>query len=59
MSCSNDPWIINRYLERTLNTQFIRLQDSSSTLSYIGRHENSKYVAWAFAVNNWDRMNDM
>jgi len=59
MSCSNDPWIINRYLERTLNTQFIRLQDSSSTLSYIGRHENSKYVAWAFAVNNWDRMNDI
>lgn len=54
MSCTQDPWIINRYLERVMDTNNVRLQDSSSTLSYIGRHENSKYVAWAFAANNWE-----
>jgi len=56
MSCSEEPWIINRYIERVMNKNYVRLQDQSSTLSYIGRHESSKYIAWAFAVNNYDRL---
>merc|ERR1719219_810647 len=36
LSCSQDSWVINRYLDRVLDTNNVRLQDSSSTLSYIG-----------------------
>lgn len=58
MSCSEEPWIINRYIERVMNSDYVRFQDQSATLSYIGRHESSKYLAWAFAVNNYDRFTD-
>ena len=56
MSCSEDSWILNRYIERCLDNTLIRNQDASSTMSYIGSHEHSKYVAWSFAVNNWKHL---
>ncbi|CAK8692596.1 unnamed protein product [Clavelina lepadiformis] len=56
MSCSKDPWILNRYLEFVLDPDKVRQQDASRTLSYIGGQEYGKYVAWAFAFNNWDKM---
>ena len=57
MSCSAESWIINRYIERCLNPALVRKQDVSSAMSYIGSHENTKYDAWSFAYNNWERLN--
>merc|ERR550534_3278660 len=58
MACSKDPWIINRYLDRCLDSTIIRLQDRSSTLSYIGQVPYNKYVAWSWATNNWEHIMD-
>lgn len=58
MSCSRLPWVITRYIDYTLDRSLIRLQDLSSTLGYIGRHEANKYVVWAYVLNNWDRLTE-
>ena len=56
MSCTKDPSLINRYIDYTLDTSFVRKQDQTETLAYIGSHENSKYVAWSYVINNWDKL---
>ena len=58
LACSKEAWIINRYLDRTLNTEIIRIQDRSSTLSYIGQIAYNKYITWSWAVTNWDKIMD-
>jgi len=58
MSCSNDAWIINRYIGYILDNSVIRKQDQSATFSYIGEHEVNKYLVWGYAVNNWDQFSD-
>uniref|UniRef100_A0A8C4XGK5 Aminopeptidase n=1 Tax=Erpetoichthys calabaricus TaxID=27687 RepID=A0A8C4XGK5_ERPCA len=35
LSCAKEPWLLNRYLEYSLNQEYIRKQDSISTISYI------------------------
>jgi len=56
MSCSRDAWIINRYIDYASDNTLVRYQDQYSTFSYIGRHESNKYVVWAYATNNYDKL---
>lgn len=56
MSCSRDAWIINRYIDYASDNTLVRYQDQSSTFGYIGRHEATKYVVWAYATNNYDKL---
>jgi aminopeptidase N len=58
MSCSNDAWVINRYIDYVLDPTVIRKQDQSATFGFIGEHETNKYLVWAYAVNNWDKFAD-
>jgi len=58
LACSKDAWIINRYLDRTLDTNIIRIQDRSSTLRYIGQIAYNKYTTWSWAATNWDKIMD-
>jgi len=56
MSCSRDAWIINRYIDRASDNTLVRYQDQSGTFSYIGRHEANKYIVWAYATNNYEKL---
>uniref|UniRef100_H2YKR6 Aminopeptidase n=1 Tax=Ciona savignyi TaxID=51511 RepID=H2YKR6_CIOSA len=56
LSCSKDAWVLNRYLEYAMDPTKVRKQDIQNTFSYIARQEYGKYTAWAFAMNNWDRV---
>ncbi|NXY22077.1 AMPN Aminopeptidase, partial [Atrichornis clamosus] len=53
LSCSPHPWILNRYLEYTLDPTKIRKQDATSTINSIASNVVGQPLAWDFIRGNW------
>ncbi|NXF23049.1 AMPN Aminopeptidase, partial [Rhodinocichla rosea] len=53
LSCSPDPWILNRYLQYTLDPTKIRKQDATSTINSIASNVVGQSLAWDFIRANW------
>ncbi|CAH1789477.1 unnamed protein product [Owenia fusiformis] len=58
LSCSNEPWILSRYLSWTIDENYIRKQDSVSTTIYISRNPIGRPLAWDFMRSNWNYIFD-
>ncbi|XP_066504679.1 alanyl (membrane) aminopeptidase b, tandem duplicate 1 isoform X2 [Hoplias malabaricus] len=54
LACSTTPWVLNRYLEFTLNPKLIRKQDATSTIIYIANNVVGQPLAWDFVRANWE-----
>lgn len=54
LSCTRKIWLLNRYLEYTLNPDKIRKMDAVSTISYIARNVAGQAIAWNFVRANWN-----
>uniref|UniRef100_A0A4W5QSU9 Aminopeptidase n=1 Tax=Hucho hucho TaxID=62062 RepID=A0A4W5QSU9_9TELE len=54
LSCTRKIWLLNRYLEYTLNPDKIRKMDSVSTINYIARNVAGQAIAWNFVRANWN-----
>ncbi|NWV74747.1 AMPN Aminopeptidase, partial [Dasyornis broadbenti] len=53
LTCSPHPWILNRYLEYTLDPTKIRKQDATSTINSITSNVVGQPLAWDFIRANW------
>ncbi|NXR20827.1 AMPN Aminopeptidase, partial [Cinclus mexicanus] len=53
LSCSPQPWILNRYLQYTLDPTKIRKQDATSTINSIASNVVGQPLAWDFIRGNW------
>ncbi|XP_028841845.1 alanyl (membrane) aminopeptidase b, tandem duplicate 1 [Denticeps clupeoides] len=53
LACTTKPWLLNRYLEFTLNATQIRKQDATSTIVYIANNVVGQPLAWDFVRTNW------
>ncbi|XP_068266131.1 aminopeptidase N [Nyctibius grandis] len=53
LSCSRHPWILNRYLQYTLDPSKIRKQDATSTINSIASNVVGQPLAWDFIRGNW------
>ncbi|XP_041789145.1 aminopeptidase N-like [Chelmon rostratus] len=53
MACAKAPWLLNRYLEYTLDPTKIRKQDATSTIQYIARNVVGMPLAWNFVRERW------
>uniref|UniRef100_A0A8C4HVL6 Aminopeptidase n=1 Tax=Dicentrarchus labrax TaxID=13489 RepID=A0A8C4HVL6_DICLA len=53
MSCTKAPWLLNRYLEYTLDPTKIRKQDATSTIQYVARNIVGMPLAWNFVRARW------
>ncbi|XP_010775422.1 aminopeptidase N [Notothenia coriiceps] len=53
MSCTKAPWLLNRYLEYTLDTTKIRKQDATSTIRSIAGNVVGMPLAWNFVRGRW------
>lgn len=53
MACTQAPWLLNRYLEYTLDPSKIRKQDATSTIQYIARNIVGMPLAWDFVRARW------
>jgi aminopeptidase N len=53
MACSKDGVILERYLEKVLDTDLIRSQDGQSVVSAVASNPAGRKLAWNFFVKNW------
>ncbi|KAI4898027.1 hypothetical protein NFI96_017466 [Prochilodus magdalenae] len=53
LACTTIPWLLNRYLEYTVNPDLIRKQDGTSTIIYIANNVVGQPLAWDFIRANW------
>uniref|UniRef100_A0A4W6G5D0 Aminopeptidase n=1 Tax=Lates calcarifer TaxID=8187 RepID=A0A4W6G5D0_LATCA len=53
MACTKTPWLLNRYLEYTLDPTKIRKQDATSTIQYIAQNVVGLPLAWNFIRARW------
>lgn len=56
MSCTREPWIMNKFLNYQLNDSITRKQDSLFGLSYAASHSYSNLLTWNFVKNNWNEL---
>ncbi|PNJ80431.1 aminopeptidase Q [Pongo abelii] len=52
MSCSKDPWILNRYMEYAISTSPFT-SNETNIIEVVAASEVGRYVAKDFLVNNW------
>nr|XP_032805617.1 aminopeptidase N-like [Petromyzon marinus] len=53
LACSEETWILNRFLEYTLDPTKIRKQDATNTIVMIARNVVGQSLAWDFIRANW------
>lgn len=53
LACAKAPWLLNRYLEYTLDPTKIRKQDTTSTIQYIAGNVVGMPLAWNFIRERW------
>ncbi|XP_015284404.1 PREDICTED: aminopeptidase N [Gekko japonicus] len=53
LACSQEPWILQRYLKYTLDSSKIRRQDATSTINSIARNVHGQSLVWDFVRANW------
>ncbi|XP_048471730.1 aminopeptidase Ey-like [Rhincodon typus] len=53
MACTRHPWLLNRYLQYTLDPTKIRKQDATSTITSIASNVVGQPLAWDFVRANW------
>ncbi|KAK2867019.1 hypothetical protein Q8A67_025136 [Cirrhinus molitorella] len=54
MTCATEPWLLNRYLQYTLDPNKIRKQDATSTITSIASNVVGQPLAWDFVRANWE-----
>ncbi|XP_053573658.1 aminopeptidase Ey-like [Bombina bombina] len=53
LACGKEPWILNRLLEYSLDSNKIRKQDTVSTITNIANNVIGQSLAWDFVRANW------
>eukprot|EP00795_Rhopilema_esculentum_P003842 gene3842-15137_t len=57
MSAIQEPWMIERYLNYSLDDTKVKSQDTSYIFSYVSNNNPiGRYYAWYFLKSNWDRI---
>ncbi|XP_027796925.2 aminopeptidase Q [Marmota flaviventris] len=52
MSCSKDPWILNRYMEYAITTSPFTFNETN-VMEAVAASEVGRYIAKDFLINNW------
>ncbi|XP_068595223.1 aminopeptidase N-like [Brachionichthys hirsutus] len=59
LSCTTKIWLLNRYLEYTLDPDRIRLMEAVSTVNYIAKNVAGQALAWNFIRAHWDYLGQL
>ncbi|XP_007451280.1 PREDICTED: aminopeptidase Q-like [Lipotes vexillifer] len=57
MSCSKDPWILNRYMEYAITTSPFTFNETN-IIEAVAASEVGRYVAKDFLINNWQAVSE-
>ncbi|KAG8012294.1 Aminopeptidase N [Nibea albiflora] len=56
LACTNNTFLLERYLSYTLNSTLIRKQDATSVITYVASNRVGQDLAWDFVREQWDYM---
>ncbi|TRY66396.1 hypothetical protein DNTS_003361 [Danionella cerebrum] len=56
LSCTKEIWLLNRYLQYTLDPSKIRKMDMASTISYVAQNVAGQPLAWDFVRGQWSHI---
>ncbi|KAF4082996.1 hypothetical protein AMELA_G00135010 [Ameiurus melas] len=54
LSCTKQPWLLNRFLDYTLDPEKIRKQDATSAIGSIASNVIGQPLAWNFVRARWE-----
>ncbi|KTF93522.1 hypothetical protein cypCar_00036697 [Cyprinus carpio] len=54
LSCTKEPWLLNRYLEYSIDPNLIRKQDITYAIVYIADNVIGQPLVWDFFRANWE-----
>ncbi|KAF3821456.1 hypothetical protein GH733_009498 [Mirounga leonina] len=57
MSCSKDPWILNRYMEYAITASPFAFNETN-IIEVVAASEVGRYIAKDFLVNNWQAVSE-
>ncbi|TMS05589.1 Aminopeptidase N [Larimichthys crocea] len=58
LACTKKIWLLNRYLEYTLDPEKIRLMEVASTINYIAKNVAGQALTWNFIRAHWDYVSE-
>ncbi|XP_069101890.1 uncharacterized protein [Argopecten irradians] len=53
LGCSQQPWILSRYLALSLDTNEVRKQDAGYVIRYVSGNPIGRDLTWSFMQQNW------
>ncbi len=56
MSCTKEPWLIQRFLNDQLNVTKVRAQDTLLGIRVAARSAYANSYAWYFSKSNWNEL---
>uniref|UniRef100_A0A671KT52 Aminopeptidase n=1 Tax=Sinocyclocheilus anshuiensis TaxID=1608454 RepID=A0A671KT52_9TELE len=56
LSCTKEPWLLNRYLEFTIEPNLVRKQDVTFAIVYISGNVIGQPLVWDFVRANWEHI---
>ncbi len=56
MSCSKEPYLINKFLNNQLDQRITRKQDAATGIIYSLFNPYSNIITWNFVKNNWNEL---
>ncbi|XP_055019116.1 aminopeptidase N-like, partial [Boleophthalmus pectinirostris] len=59
LTCTKKIWLLNRYLDYTLDPSKIRLMDVSSVITSIANNEAGQALAWNFIRAHWNYVSQL
>ncbi|XP_017334522.1 aminopeptidase N [Ictalurus punctatus] len=54
LSCTKQPWLLNRFLDYTLDPEKIRKQDATSAIGSVASNVIGQPLAWNFVRARWE-----
>ncbi|XP_071098196.1 aminopeptidase Ey-like [Haliotis cracherodii] len=59
LSCTREPWLLQRLLDMSVNASEVRPQDARTTITYVANSRWGRDLAWNFVTHNYAHLNDV
>ena len=56
LGCAREPWILFRFLKRSLNSDYIRKQDLFRVVASVASNDIGQQIAFDFIRSNWQEI---
>ncbi|XP_044018769.1 endoplasmic reticulum aminopeptidase 2-like isoform X2 [Aphidius gifuensis] len=59
LGATTDPWLLQRYLLKTLDKNSVKSQDVETVISSVARNSEGQYLAWRHLKAHWPQLHSL